>query len=598
MSIPAGPLGEGSIEKGQLRCPWHGYDYCPIDGGSAFGDGAESYEVEVRDDGFVWIGVPRETPRVRTASDVLAETLVAYGVTDVFGMVGHSNLGMADALRECEEAGALRFVGVRHEGAAAFAASAYGKLTGRPAGCLTIAGPGATNLLTGLWDAHLDGAPVVALTGQVESSVRGLGAFQDVDLSAAFGGVAVWTAELGSRPAELAAQAVRHAVHRRGVSHLVLPDEAQVAASSEPAGSPDGRLAVASGVPDGASLDAAIEVLRDARRPVIIAGHGARAGRESVRALAEHLGAPIVTTFKAKGLVGDDHPLAGGVLGRSGTPVASWVMNEADALLVLGASFANHTEIYAGHPIVHVDDRLDRLGDRHGVAAPVHGDVGVVCGLLRSALPSGGRADQEADLRERWAIWHAEKASRARDDRGRGVASAAVFAALSPAAPEDAVVCVDVGNHAYSFGRYFESAAGQDVLMSGYLGSIGFALPAALGAASATRGSGRRVIAVCGDGGFGQYAMELTTAVRQRMPITVVLLDNGQLGKITKEQRGGEWDVWQTGLTNPDFAAFASLCGAAGEAVDSAAGVFPALERALSADGPSLVAITSDPDLV
>jgi thiamine pyrophosphate-dependent acetolactate synthase large subunit-like protein len=558
----------------------------------------ESYEVEVRDDGFVWVGVPRETPRVRTASDVLAETLVAYGVRDVFGMVGHSNLGMADALRECEEAGTLRFVGIRHEGAAAFAASAYGKLLGRPAACLTIAGPGATNLLTGLWDAHLDGAPVVALTGQVDSSVRGLGAFQDVDLGAAFGGVAAWTAELGAgRASELAAQAVRHAVHRRGVSHLVLPDEAQVAESSEPAGSPSGRLAVPAMAP--ASLDAAVDVLRDARRPVIIAGHGAREGRAAVRALAEHLGAPIVTTFKAKGLVGDDHPLAGGVLGRSGTPVASWVMNEADALIVLGASFSNHTGIYAGHPTVHVDDRLDRLGDRHGVAAPVHGDVGVVCSMLLAALPgAAARDDQAADLRERWAIWHAEKASRVRDDRGHGVASAAVFAALSVAAPEDAVICVDVGNHAYSFGRYFESAAGQDVLMSGYLGSIGFALPAALGASAAVRGTGRRVIAVCGDGGFGQYGMELTTAVRYGMPITVVLLDNGQLGKISKEQRAGEWDVWQTGLTNPDFAAFARLCGASGESVEDTAGVFPALERALSMEGPSLVAIRSDPELV
>jgi thiamine pyrophosphate-dependent acetolactate synthase large subunit-like protein len=166
------------------------------------------------------------------------------------------------------------------------------------------------------------------------------------------------------------------------------------------------------------------------------------------------------------------------------------------------------------------------------------------------------------------------------------------------AAPEDAVLCVDVGNHAYSFGRYFESAAGQDVLMSGYLGSIGFALPAALGASAAVRGTGRRVIAVCGDGGFGQYAMELTTAVRYGMPITVVLLDNGQLGKISKEQRAGEWDVWQTGLTNPDFAAFATLCGAAGELVERAEDVFPALQRALGTAGPSLVAIRSDPDLV
>ena len=224
-----GPLGEGTIENGLLRCPWHGYDYCPLTGGSEFGDGAEQFEVELREDGGVWVAVPAEQPHERTVSDVMAETLVAWGVTDVFGMVGHSNLGLADALRRREEAGELRFIGIRHEGAAAFAASAYGKLTGRPAACLTIAGPGATNLLTGLWDAHMDGAPVLALTGQVDAQVLGAGHFQEIDLQGAFGTVATWSQTVlnASRHAELAALAVRHAVLERGVAHLVFPDQVQ-----------------------------------------------------------------------------------------------------------------------------------------------------------------------------------------------------------------------------------------------------------------------------------------------------------------------------------------------------------------------------------
>lgn len=593
-----GPLGEGTIERGLLRCPWHGYDFCPLTGDSAFGDGVPSHPVEERADG-IYVALDPEPEHERTMSDVLAETLVACGVTDVLGMVGHSNLGMADALRRCAERGELTYVGIRHEGAAAFAASAYGKLTGRPAACLTIAGPGATNLITGLWDAHLDGAPVVALTGQVSSSVRGLGAFQDLDLSAAFGDVALWTAELTphARPDELAVQAVRRATTGRGVAHLILDDDAQTLPATRSAATYAGRTSARAARPSEESLGRAVDVLVGARRPVIVAGHGARGGREAVRALAERLGAPIVTTFKAKGLVGDDHPLAGGVLGRSGTPVASWLMNEADALLVVGASFSNHTGIYPGHPIVHVDDDPQRLGERHAVAAPVLGDVGMTCELLASelaALPDPGRVDQRADVADRWALWRDEKESRARDDRGEGIASAVVFAALSEAVPADAVLCVDVGNHAYSFGRYFVSREGQDVLMSGYLGSIGFALPAALGASLATAGTGRRVVAVCGDGGFAQYAMEMTTAVRNRLPITVVLLDNGELGKISKEQRAGSWDVWQTRLTNPDFAAFATLCGAHGERVDAPEGLVPALERALTTDGPSLVSIRSD----
>ena len=226
-----GPLGEGSIEKGWLRCPWHGYDYDPQDGTPppGFTDAPESFPVEVRDDG-VYVEIRAQAPHVRTVSDVMAETLVAWGVTHVFGMVGHSNLGFADALRRQEALGNLRFIGIRHEGAAAFAASAYGKLTGRPAACFAIAGPGSTNLLTGLYDAKVDRSPVLAISGQVPSKVLGRGAFQDVDLTAAFADVAGYSRTVlpGSDHAELTTLALKHAVVEREVAHLVLPDEVQV----------------------------------------------------------------------------------------------------------------------------------------------------------------------------------------------------------------------------------------------------------------------------------------------------------------------------------------------------------------------------------
>src|SRR5205814_3911858 len=236
-----GPLGEGSIENGWLRCPWHGYDYDPISGRppEGFTDGVPSYEVDERADG-VYVRLPDPPAPTRTVADVLVQTLVAYGVRHVFGMVGHSNLGFADALRRAEERGELTYVGIRHEGAAAFAASAYSKLTGRPAACFAIAGPGSTHLLTGLYDAKLDQAPVIAISGQVPSKVLGRGAFQDLDLSAVFRDVAAWTATVhsGSDHAELAALAVKHAVDARGVAHLVLPDEVQVQAGAAPAGRP------------------------------------------------------------------------------------------------------------------------------------------------------------------------------------------------------------------------------------------------------------------------------------------------------------------------------------------------------------------------
>src|SRR5690349_15630496 len=234
-----GPLGEGSIEKGWLRCPWHGYDYSPLTGTPppGFVDAPACFPVEVRADG-VYVALPPDQPHARTVSDVMVETMCAWGVTHVFGMVGHSNLGFADAMRNAEVRGDLRFIGIRHEGAAAFAASAYGKLTGKLAACFAIAGPGSTNLLTGLYDAKLDQSPVLAISGQVPSKVRGRGAFQDLDLSAVFRDVAAWTAtvEGGSDHAELAALAVKHARDVRGVAHLVLPDEVQVAPSDAPPG--------------------------------------------------------------------------------------------------------------------------------------------------------------------------------------------------------------------------------------------------------------------------------------------------------------------------------------------------------------------------
>jgi thiamine pyrophosphate-dependent acetolactate synthase large subunit-like protein len=168
---------------------------------------------------------------------------------------------------------------------------------------------------------------------------------------------------------------------------------------------------------------------------------------------------------------------------------------------------------------------------------------------------------------------------------------------MSDLVADDAVICVDVGNNAYSFGRYFEVTGSQDVVMSGYLGSIGFAFPAAMGAWAAV-GNSRPVVSVSGDGGFGQYAMELTTAVKYDMNITHVLLNNGELGKISKEQRAGEWRVWQTGLHNPDFAAFAQLCGAAGYRVTTADQLAGALEAALAHHGPALVEVIADPLLV
>jgi thiamine pyrophosphate-dependent acetolactate synthase large subunit-like protein/nitrite reductase/ring-hydroxylating ferredoxin subunit len=593
-----GPLGEGSIEQGWLRCPWHGYDYRPDTGvpPEGFADAVPSYAVESRSEG-VFVALPERSDPVRTVADAVVESLVAWGVTAFFGMVGHSNLGFAEALRRAEERGDLAFYGIRHEGAAAFAASAYGKLTGRPAACVAIAGPGSTNLITGLYDAKLDGAPVVAISGQVPSRVLGRGAFQDLPLSTLFGDVAVTSTTLlsGSDHAELAGVAVKHALDRRGVAHLVLPDEVQVQPSDEVAHGPVGRLGTRSQLPDPGQLAVAGQLVEESRRPVLVVGHGTRLARAEVLALAEHLGAPVLTTFKAKGLVPDTHPLGAGVLGRSGTPVASWLMNESDLVIAVGVSFSNHTGVADYKPIVQIDDTPESLGRFHPVTAPVLGDAAASLVLLRHQVRARTDRTQERDVAARWAIWRAEKARRAGEDRGRGVNACAVFETLARHLPADAVVCVDVGNHAYSLGRYLESA-GQPVLMSGYLGSIGFGYPAAMGAWAAD--PSRPVLAVTGDGGFGQYAMELTTAVKYGMPIKHVLLDNHGLGKISKEQVAGDFPVWQTSLVNPDWAQFATLCGATGLSARTVGELDGAIDELFAVPGPALLHVEQDTELV
>ena len=594
-----GPLGEGEIdEHGNVICPWHGYEYDPITGSppEGFADGATAYRVEERDDGvYVELPVVEDRP---TLMDQMVDVLTDWGVDTVFGMVGHSNLGLAEAFRRAEEDGRLRYIGIRHEGAAAFAASGYAKLTGRPAACFSIAGPGATNLLTGLYDAKVDRVPILALTGQVQTQVLGPGTFQEVGLAHAFADVAEWSQTVLSpeNATELAALAYKHAVVMRDVAHLIFPDEVQeLTGLADPPDRPKaGRLAGYEIAPPERELARAVDLLAAADNPVIIIGNGARPYREDVLALAERLDAPIITTFKAKGAVPDDHPLACSVLGRSGTPIGSATMARADALLVLGASFSNHTGIATWVPTVQVDFDRMMLGKFHPVDVPLWGEIGRTVRILCEELPARDNPAVRETIAGRWERWRREKERRAglTDAVGR-MHPAAVFGELARHLPDDAVIPVDVGNNTYAFGHYFECKGHQDVLMSGYLGSIGFALPAAMGAWAATRGS-RRIVSISGDGGLGQYLAEFTTAVKYGMDITHVVLRNDELGKISREQTNAIRPVWQTSLQNPDFADYAELCGGRGFRADTPDELSDAFSAALAVDdGPSLVQVLS-----
>ncbi|MBI9075660.1 MAG: thiamine pyrophosphate-binding protein [Desulfatibacillum sp.] len=539
-------------------------------------------------------------PTPKNVSDLMVDTLIQWGVRHVFGMVGHSNLGLAEAIRKRCQTGELEFVGIRHEGAASFAASAYAKLSGVPAACLSIAGPGATNLLTGLWDAHLDRAPVIALTGQVASGLLGIGGFQEVDLSRAFDGAACFSQTVfrSSNHAELMNQALRNAVQKRDVAHLIFPNDVQELEVDQETlpGSPRGRITEARISPMPTDLARAAEMFKNARRPVIIMGHGCKQCPGLVAIFALDWGVPVMTTFKAKGFIPDSHPLSCGVLGLSGTPIAMRTMKSADLLLVLGASFARHTRIAKDIPTIQVDLDPTALGKFQPVTLPVWGDIRAALeGLAQSLSGIAPKEDARQELAAQWNDWRETKSKRASRDQGKGISSAALFEAMNRRVPANAVITTDVGDNTYSFGRYFECKH-QSVLMSGMLGSIGFGYPAAIGAYCAS--PDRPIVAVTGDGGFGQYMGEVTTAVKYGMPIKHILLNNSRLGKIAKEQKADKKPIWSTSLRNPDFSQYAELCGALGIRVESVYRLDGALEQAFAHNGPALVEVLTDPDLV
>jgi thiamine pyrophosphate-dependent acetolactate synthase large subunit-like protein len=395
------------------------------------------------------------------------------------------------------------------------------------------------------------------------------------------------------------ALAVKHADVEHGPTALILPDEVQQLPAKESAmqATRPGRIANTEIGPPQQELNQAIELINKAKRPAIIVGNGARTFAHQITEFAEQIQAPVVTTFKAKGLISDHHPLACGVLGRSGIPVASVMMGTADLLIVLGASFSVHTGIATYIPTIQIDRDRMTLGKFSPVEVPMWSDIGIALEQLaqHKNIKPQKRSKLKEEIAERWKKWRAEKQRRQKDVSDNGINSASIFAVLSKCAPENAVLTVDVGNNTYSFGRYFECKE-QSVLMSGYLGSIGFGFPAAMGAWAAA--PERKIIAIAGDGGFGQYMAEFNTAVKYNMPITLILLNNNELGKISKEFLSDHKEVWHTSLTNPNFAEYARLCGGEGYRVEKIADLEQAISKALSNDTPSIVECITDPLLI
>lgn len=496
----------------------------------------------------------------------------------------------------------VRFIQVRHEEAAAFMACGYAKYTGKLGCCLATSGPGAIHLLNGLYDAKMDQAPVVAITGQTFSDLRGSSYQQEVDTVALFQDVAVYNQVL-LNPLQmemLANEACRHALNHRGVAHLSVPVDYQVAV---PDRSPSmhnvlhhtsARPAPPRPLPPEDELDRAARVLNEASRPVMLVGSGARGARDEVIQVAERIGAPVVKALLGKAVLPDDHPLCLGGLGLLGTTPSQNAMEECDALLLVGTNFP-YMEFLPDHRKargVQIDDRADRIGLRFPFEAGLVGDAAAT---LRALLPRLARNEDRAFLTERqtemeeWRRLMAERARPASPIKPQQVA-----AELDRAASDDAILSTDSGTITTWIARHFKIRGERMFSCSGNLSTMAPGLPYAIAAAAAF--PGRQSIAFVGDGGFTMLMGEFATAVKYELPIVVVIVKNNALGQIKWEQvvflGNPEYGVE---LHPIDFAKFAEACGGLGFSVKDPERLEPALAEALASKRPSLVEVEVDP---
>ncbi|MGZ4901333.1 MAG: thiamine pyrophosphate-binding protein [Halobacteriota archaeon] len=528
----------------------------------------------------------------RLVAEVMVEQLRAWGVKQVYGIPGETSLQIVDAIRRSKT---ISFVLVRHEEVAAFMASAYAKLTDQLGVCLTIAGPGATNLITGLYDAKMDHAPVLALTGQVGLQFLGLGSFQEIDQHALFEAVSDFNQVIDSpeQATELLTIAMKHAIVERGVAHLGVP--ANVQALTVPANmrikTKEGRLPDLRFLPCAELIDTAAEVINAAKKPVIIVGYGARDQRNAVLKIAEKLGAPIATTYKAKGIIPEDHLLALGVMGSVGTDPAKRIVYGADLLIVIGSSYSDLTSIPSFIKQVQIDHDPMMLGRKFPVQVRLLADIGTLLPTLDNRLEEKHNDEysaQVADIKTQWERKkHDEISSSTPPIRGPQV-----MHALQETVDSDAIIANDVGDNSLWFARNFV-ATDQRILISGYVASMGFGLPAAL-AAQLTYPD-KQVICTTGDGGFTMVMGDFVTAVANDLPITVILLDNAKLAMIETEQDEAGVPHFATSLQKIDFAEYANSCGGEGFKVEKPGELKSAIQKALASDRATLVDITTDP---
>ncbi|MDO9540212.1 MAG: thiamine pyrophosphate-binding protein [Methanocalculus sp.] len=524
----------------------------------------------------------------KTVSDVIIDALLAYGIDLIFGLPGTSSLGLVDAIRKN---GKVRYIVVRHEEAAAMAASAYNKLTGKIAVCLTIAGPGATNLATGLYDAKEDGASVLSLNGQVEMQYTGEYGMQEIDQDAFFRPITVYNNTLSDRKLTLLllSRAIRYAKLRHGVAQLSIPNDIQKQLLDPAICKREIVIDEPVIIPDAASLKRAKEAIESAERPVVIAGFGAYNDAEAVLAFSEKIDASILTTYRAKGILAEDHPRVISVLGSVGSPQARTLVERADLIITFGVGFSKFTNVPTDTPIIQVDTNPVKLGIGQETI-PLWGTCSETIPLLTGMVSQKirpGLADEIAGMKQAWF----DQLEREADPDAKPIRPPFIMKVLSETLPEDAVICLDVGENQWWFGRNFLMKH-QRFTMSGYLGTMGFGFPAAIAAKLAY--PDKQVVCITGDGGFSQAMADFVTAVKYDLPMVVIILNNRQLGMIQVEQLMEHYENFGTDLHNPDFAAYAEACGGAGIRVEQPCDLKGAVTQAVSMNRPVIVDLICD----
>jgi pyruvate dehydrogenase (quinone) len=537
-----------------------------------------------------------------TAADVLIETIHDWGVEVVFGLPGDGINGIMEALRKRREK--VRFVQVRHEESAAFMACAYAKYTGRLGVCLATSGPGGIHLLNGLYDAKLDGQPVLAVTGLAPHDLIGTHGQQDVELDRLFADVAKYNARImGPTHVEpIADLACRTALTYRGVAHITIPVDLQDREVKKSSASKrnvphhtSDVMARGARLPADADLRHAAEILNAGKKVVILAGQGALGAVDELERLADALAAPIVKPLLGKAAVPDDSPYTTGGIGLLGTRPSQEALESCDTLLMIGTSFP-YIEFYPKPGQARaVQIELDPM--RVGLRYPVEvGLVGDSRRTLQALLPlvkrKGERGFLEAAQNRMQEWWELMEERSTRTDKP--MKPQVVARELGRRLRDDAIVSSDSGTIATWWARHIPARRGQMHSLSGNLASMANGLPYAIAAQVAY--PNRQCVAFVGDGGFSMLMAEFATCVKYDLPVKIVIVKNNTLGQIKWEQ--------MVFLGNPeygcdlhpiDFAAVARACGGSGFTIEDPADCGRILDDALGTPGPAVVQAIVDP---